>query len=699
MTFQGSPSRYQVTLWDRVKGVFGAFQAKAQAAMQFVPKWVRWSFAKISFDRLVEDGYRVNSAVSACVTTLAFSFPEAPLLTGMMKDGRFVADYDHDLLEKIEQPNPDMGEVELMQFAVTYASIGGNCYLWKERARNGKVLYLWPFNDAQITPIPGRGTSEGFVRYYEYDSGDGNKIILPKSDVIHWKWMPDPLQPWRGIGAIELCAREVDKDNEATAYIYALLKNNAVPPVVITMAEGDEFTQDKADRLSAQWIQKHARGEGRGGPAFIEFGMKAEKMGFNLHELAAETLNAVPESRIAANFRIPPVVAGLSVGLKRSDYGDQAARRSFTELTLAALWRSLASELLNGLKADYNLPRNFRLQFDLRQVRALQEEESKLWERTTLAFNRSLITRAEAKESLGIEPKEGDAVYFVSLATEFIPEGETVVRSQLPVDGSETDDGGKAISKKGRKGNSAGRALQRVRKDVATRMKQAVDVYFSQLADRVVERVSSPKFQVSGLERKEDDLPRAGDLLNNDDRKKLESLVKRFYVQILELSWNHWNVALGVQKAFDLDDPLVTQLLALAATRVKDIHDGTMAEIREALQYASQNGWGVDQLVRGSEEQRGLREIVDETYKDRARVIARTELGEAQNAATVSRYGEAGVKAVEILDNGSEDDDEECKIANGQIWSLKYFASHALEHPNCTRAAAPVFGDAELDRG
>ena len=53
---------------------------------------------------------------------------------------------------------------------------------------------------------------------------------------------------------------------------------------------------------------------------------------------------------------------------------------------------------------------------------------------------------------------------------------------------------------------------------------------------------------------------------------------------------------------------------------------------------------------------------------------------------------------VEILDNGAEDDDDACQIANGQIWSVDYFEAHSLEHPNCTRAAAPYFGDRPVDR-
>lgn len=653
--------------------------------MRFAPKWKRWEFAKISFNKLVDEGYRINSAVSACVTTLAFSFPEPPLLAGHEEDGRFVPDYRHKMMELIRKPNPDMGEVELMQFAVTYASVGGNLYLWKQRRQNRSVMALWPFSDGQMTPIPGETTGEGFVKHYEYDAGDGQKLVIPKEDVIQWKWMPDPLNPSRGIGAIELCAREVDKDNEASSYIYSLLKNNAVPPVVITLEEDDDPTQDEVDAMGRKWVAKHSAGQ----PAFITAGMKVEKLGFDLNQLAAETLNAVPESRIAANFRIPPVVAGLSIGLKRSDYGDQAARRAFTELTLAALWRSLASELFNGLKDDFVVTPNFNLQFDLRKVRALQEEETKVWERVTLAFNRSVITRAEAKQYMGLVPVKGDEVYFVSLASEFVPVGEVVRRTEEP-DAPEVS--GSKYQVSGSKSTDQARLLQRVRLDVAKRMTQAVDVYFSQLADRVVERVSGAKYQVSGLEQKAD-LPAAGELLNAGDRKGLETLVKRFYVEILELSWSTWNYVLGVEMAFDLTDPLVTKVLELAGTHVKEIHETTLQEIREALKYGNENGWSVDQLVRGDESQRGLRSIVDETYKDRARVIARTELGDAQNLATVERYKEAGVMKVEILDGGSGDDDKECELANGKIWTVELFNNNRLQHPNCTRAAAPYFGE------
>lgn len=675
------------------------FVKAAAGALRFIPVWMRATFLPVSLTRLI-DGYHKNSAVAACTTALAFSFPEPPLLYGTKVDGRFVPDYEHPINKLLQQPNPDMGQVELMQYAVTYAAVGGNLYLWKQPAQNGRVRALWPFCDLNISPVPGETTEQGFVKEYLFDNGDGQEHPLEKDRVIHWKWMPDPAQPWRGIGAIEFAIRDADRDTEASAYIYSLLKNNAVPPVVVTMAEGDELTEGKADRLRESWRAKLG-GEKAGNVAFLEYGMKAEKMGFDLQQLAGEALNAVPESRIAAAFRVPPVVAGLSVGLKRSDYGDQAARRAFTELTLAALWRSLASELLNGLKDDFSLPDNAALQFDLRQVRALQEEEIKRWERVTLAWNRSLLTRAEAKAELGMEPKGGDDVYFVSLASEFVPAGQAVVR------GSGLDTA-KAYSTSVKSAKAAiGAMLQRVRNMTAKRMETALNLYFADLGRLAVERaLNLPKSSPPAAEAAsahmaaqsgEKALPRLNQLVTSEDNAKLAEIVKRYYVEVLELSWDAWNIALGVEKAFDLSDPAVVEVTRLAGTRVKDIQQATLDALRESLAYGAEQGWSVDDLVNGDLENgiRGLRDIIAETYQDRARTVARAELGEAQNTATVARYAEAGLKAVEILDGGADDSAPACQQANGKIWTLALFDQHHLQHPNCSRCAVPYFGDDE----
>jgi HK97 family phage portal protein len=549
------------------------------------------------------------------------------------------------------------------------------------------VIELYPYSDIQVEPIQGRDTSEGFVRHYEFNPGDGRISIIPKDDIIHWKWMIDPEFPFKGIGAIALSSQDVNKDTEATAYIYALLKNNAVPPLVVNLEEDDDSTQEEIDAMGQKWVQKHSKGQ----PAFISAGMKVQQLGYDLNKLAGDSLADVPETRIAANFHVPPSVAGLNVGVKRSDYGDAAARKAFTEQTLMALWRSFASEMYNGLKKDFRLPSNYTLKFETREVGALQELKKD--QRTSIneLWKSGLLTRAESKRELGVKPVPGDDVYYVSLATEFVDASVGAV-----VRGLDTPQKTKArLLDQLSKGRAVAQVLLRLRNEAAKRMTTAVDVYFSQLADRAVERAGKQLIVDGGQLEVKADLPNARDLVNGEDRKALETVIKRYYVEVIKLSWDTWNVALGVEKAFDLTDPAVTRALKMAGEHVKEIEGTVLDAVKEALIHANENGWGIDQLVRGDETQRGLREIIDETYKNQSRAIARSELGQAQNAAAAERYRSAGLEKVEILDGGAEDSAPACQMANGQIWTVELLDSHRLQHPNCSRCPAPYFGDEE----
>ena len=239
-----------------------------------------------------------------------------------------------------------------------------------------------------------------------------------------------------------------------------------------------------------------------------------------------------------------------------------------------------------------------------------------------------------------------------------------------------------------------GRSLQRIRKATQPNMVKDLDTYFNRLADRVVSRAGKSLQAIA--ETKE--LPPADDLLSPVDEAELEKVLKRWFLAIAEGSWEMINLSMGVTAAFDLTDPAITKMLAKAGGKVKDITEVTRSALQDALKYGNEHGWSIGQLVKGDENQPGIQSIVEETYKNRSETIARTELGNAQNDVTSERYKANGVKLVGILDNGLDDDDDECKIANGQVWTLEYFESNPLEHPNCTRCSYPIFEDVTPDR-
>jgi hypothetical protein len=226
-------------------------------------------------------------------------------------------------------------------------------------------------------------------------------------------------------------------------------------------------------------------------------------------------------------------------------------------------------------------------------------------------------------------------------------------------------------------------------------MESALENYFGGLADRVIHRARKAldRGQGTGSKVEAKALPRAEDLLTDGDEAELEQVIKRFYVEIIQASWGYFDLALGVETVLDLTDPAVTEILGEAGTRVKQITATTLDELRTLLKYGSEQGWSIDHLVRGDPENgvRGLRAVIEETYKNRARTIARTELGDAQNKAALGRYADFGVSKVYVMDNGLDDDDEACKEVNGRVKTLKWAEENPLEHPNCTRCFAPEF--------
>jgi SPP1 gp7 family putative phage head morphogenesis protein len=72
--------------------------------------------------------------------------------------------------------------------------------------------------------------------------------------------------------------------------------------------------------------------------------------------------------------------------------------------------------------------------------------------------------------------------------------------------------------------------------------------------------------------------------------------------------------------------------------------------------------------------------------ESRAMTIARTETGFTWNRGAINMYRSAGVKLLNVHDG---DHDEECRAANGQVWSADYASVNALSHPNCTRSFSP----------
>lgn len=438
------------------------------AAFPIVPEWVRYSFLDPTFASLTKEGYQKNAAFFACVSALAFAFPEPPLLVYTEEGEAGQVLPKHPLRKLLKKPNPLMGEREMAVYTMVYMAIGGACRWHKVRNRAGQVVELWPYHAGQMVPIPGGPT---WIDHYVFDiyGTGGQSPGLPQidaADVVDLKWpSPDPTQPWQPQPPLMAAAREVDTDNEATRYLFALLKNDAIPRTVLEVPSGGILNDDQIRRMKAQFRERYG-GDQRGDVAIIEGGAKVSRLSLNLEELAFEALHKMPEARIAAVMRVPPILAGLNVGLDRSTFSNYGeARKALAQDTLAPLWAIVGDEVEADLGSEFG---GVAVHHDLSRVQALQEETVAKWRRIGQAYKDGLIQKNEGRRAIGYPD---------------VPDGDTFVSTTTPAS---------QLAEPAKRALSAPQFKARPQLDtIETRIERAVQVYLSEQYEKAAAGVAA----------------------------------------------------------------------------------------------------------------------------------------------------------------------------------------------------------------
>lgn len=357
------------------------------------------SWMDTDYDTLITEGFLKNSAVSACISALAFAFPEPPL---MVKNKAEKEMPDHALQQLLRRPNPQCGEAELMQIVANYLGNGGNCYIYKARA-GGRVKELWPFSVGQMGPERPDGIG-GLIKWYLYRKPNGERDRIPAKDIIHLKWpVIDPWQPWMGISPIRQVVREIDTDNELTTYLKATIQNDAAPRTILAFPDGIYLSPDQQELIAAQFGIRHG-GERRGGVSILTGGADVHRMAMNLQELTFDTLRAVPEARICAAFRTPPIIAGLNVGLEHATYSNiEQASKDYTNRLLIPLWHMVASEFESDLVPEFGEAGSLTIDHDLTKVAAMQENADSKYTRAIGGYDKGIMWLNEAREHIGLD--------------------------------------------------------------------------------------------------------------------------------------------------------------------------------------------------------------------------------------------------------------------------------------------------------
>ena len=101
-----------------------------------------------------------------------------------------------------------------------------------------------------MTPIPGGDFLAGYI----YSGPDGEKIPLPVDDVIQLK-MPNPLDPYRGLGPVQAAMVDLDSSRFSAEWNRNFFINSAEPGGIIEVP--DRLTDDEFNEMTERWREQH----------------------------------------------------------------------------------------------------------------------------------------------------------------------------------------------------------------------------------------------------------------------------------------------------------------------------------------------------------------------------------------------------------------------------------------------------------
>lgn len=351
--------------------------------------------------------------IMSAVNFFGRALPEAVLeIAKVSKDGTKKVDVFHPLIKLFRRPNKFYTGSNLLKgFALSWVC-SGNVYFYKVRNNLGEVIELWYLPHYMVEPRWSIETSNNFIDYYAYQI-DGAEYHLKPDDVIHFRNGIDPANTRLGLSPVASALREVFTDNEAANLSALLMKNSGVPPFAISPKDSTPNADKKDLARMEDSVLRKISGDERGKPWISTKAFDVHKIGFSPEELDISKLRRLPEETIASLLGIPAVVLQFGAGLERSTYSNYSeAREAAYEETIVPLWKYIAEEISHQLLPDFEKSEKLIAQFNLSEIRVLQDDMNKLYQRLSIAFRGDWMMKSEARDKAGLPFEDADKVYF-----------------------------------------------------------------------------------------------------------------------------------------------------------------------------------------------------------------------------------------------------------------------------------------------
>lgn len=219
----------------------------------------------------------------------------------------------HAALDLWNKPNPFYRRRLFTEAIQQHQELTGESWWVIVRSPPSRLpLELWPVRPDRMRPVP---NPETFLSGYVYCSPDGEKVPLQVDEVIH-PMMPNPLDPYRGLGAVQAMMVDLDSAKFGAQWNRNFFVNGAQPGGVVEVP--DRLDDDEFEELVERWREQHQGVANAHRVAVLERGQFKERK-FSMRDIQFVELRNVSRDQIREAFGFPKMMLGATDDINRAN--------------------------------------------------------------------------------------------------------------------------------------------------------------------------------------------------------------------------------------------------------------------------------------------------------------------------------------------------------------------------------------------
>lgn len=247
--------------------------------------------------------YAASKAISDEVANIEFK------VFRVNKDGNPEEITEHEVLDLLEGVNDFQTSPEFKHTLSDHLNLTGNAYILLEGVKDemSKPTSLHLLNPSRVKVVLNRTTYPFKIDHYEF-TFDQRMWTYKPYQIIQLK-IPNPSDPYMGIGPVQGIAEWIDNDNNTTEFLRQFFMNGA--QIGLTF-ETEMSSEEQLEELATSFNERHQGVQNAYKGLFLPKGVKKPTNDVAFKDLGIGSISDNNRDRILAGFRVSKTILGTA---------------------------------------------------------------------------------------------------------------------------------------------------------------------------------------------------------------------------------------------------------------------------------------------------------------------------------------------------------------------------------------------------